>query len=1046
MRLFLPIIFIFSFLSSYGQNHLAKQKRSKREQAKLLIADNPTHFSQSYLNQIKTDFGLGIEDKFTEVKSVKNKSDFTHIKYQQYYNDLRVVGAKYTLHTKNNIVHKSTGRIAPFISINVDPGIQAADVIQSAKDFVMNVLLKGEYHPDLELDFHDIELCIIDQAYPKFTGNYKLAYQIFAEANTSHPIHEKIYVDAMSGKIISHFTEVCDHNVPGKVKTRYYGTKDIIADSVASNMYVLRDSTRGQGVFTVKGPTKDNSYALDYPDFYDDDNIWDNQNENFDEVAGDAHYCASSFYDLILDEFGWNGLDNEGLEFVTVVHASRRFYVNAYWNGDKIFIGNGDCDQYGPLTVLDVIGHEFTHGLIDYSCDLVYQDESGALNESLADIFGKTLEYKYDSENFTWLIGNKFRTADPDGGFRDMKDPNEANDPKYYLGEDWYFGAGDRGGVHSNSGVFNYWYYLLVEGESGTNEAGYDYNVEAIGIDDAMQIAWGCMTAYFSEDTNYPEAMRLSLEQTIDLFGENSQQYRSVLEAWTTVGLYESIDDFDLSLEYVVDEYFGCPDTEIYPEIIVRNSGRMPQDAGTKLEMSYIYDNGLEEVFEDYFLTEDLMPGDSIFFVFSDPITYFPDIGDDVIINVYNEDNLFLNNSIELDLEFNEDAGSDIDLSEFTFRVDDACNPSLVSSYKIEFRNNGCVPIVEEDSVVLKIITDLEEVEVRYTIFNDVDPGNQIISFRNFTDDLQPGFTDYRVELYFERDSDQSNNVFEGSFEIPEGIEEGYLEEFIDANYEDKLSISASSYSSRDSVMDFKNSKMYAITRTGNNSNVEKCTSVNDIFNENSKQATINACLNATGMEEPVFAMDIAQVRNGSDSEIPEEFRTIVKVSSDSMDYPLIYNQTNEEVVYHEFDLPVDYIGSFEIQMFTYSRETDAFESVGFEGLDAVLLDNLELFDRANRPDEPEDPEDPEVTEYLVSPTLVGDFVNITAPSNDTEFSIQLFDVLGRLCYEQNEALSILESGEALGFDVSNLPVGTYFLAIKEGRSIVHTEKLIVVR
>jgi len=1044
MRPFLLVIFTLSFLHSYGQYTSTAQKHSKRSEAKFLKADIPSLNSETYLNQIKEEYGLSNDDTFTEVKSVKNKSGYTHQKFQQSYKDLEVVGAKYTLHIKNDLVHKSTGRIAPFISINVNPTIQEKDVIQSAKDFVVNKLLDEKYHSfDLEFDFHDIKLCVLDEAYPKFSGNYKLAYQIFAEANTVKPVHEKIYVDAQTGKIISNFTEVCDHSVPGKVKTRYYGTKDIIADSLAADLYVLRDSTRGNGVFTINGPDTDNSYELKYPDFFDEDNVWDNINENFNEVAGDAHYCASSFYDMLLDEFGWSGLDNEGLEFVTVVHASRRFYVNAYWNGDNIFIGNGNCDEYGPLTVLDVIGHEFTHGIIDYSCDLVYQDESGALNESLADIFGKTLEYKYDSENFNWLIGNKFRVEDPEGGFRDMKNPNAENDPKYYLGNDWYFGSGDRGGVHSNSGVFNYWYYLLVEGEQGTNEVGYDYNVEALGIDDAMQIAWSCMTGYFSDDTNYPEAMRLSLEATSDLFGENSQQYESVLEAWTTVGLFEGIDDFDLSLEYVVDEYYGCVDSEIYPEIIVRNSGRMAQDAGTKIELSYIYDDGLIEVKEDYFLPEDLLPGDSILYVFNSAITYFPGIQEDIIVNVYNEDNLFLNNSIEIDLEFSELEGSDIEFSGFTFRVDDVCNPSAISSYRIEFTNNGCLPIIEEDSVVLKITTDLEELEVRYIIYNNVNPGNQIISFRNFDDDLQPGFSEFRVELYFARDSDQANNVFEGSFEISEGITNGYHEKFDDSNYTDKLGINSSSFSARDSVVEYKGSSMYAVARTGNNSNVDKCEFVKDFFSENSKQSTITACLNATGMEDPVFGMDIAQIRNGADDEVPEEFRTIVKVSSDSMSYPLIYNQPNGDVVFHEFELPLEYIGSFKIEIFTYSRETDAFEPVGVENMDAVLLDNLRLFDRALSPQEGVDPEQ---TEYLVGPTIANEVVRVIPPENHPDFTIQLYDVQGRLCNQQEEAKGVFGGGPQWNFIVANYPVGTYFLTIREGKEIVHTEKIIIVR
>ena len=717
---------------------------------------------------------------------------------------------------------------------------------------------------------------------------------------------------------------------------------------------------------------------------------------------------------------------------VTVVHASRRYMLNAFWNGDKVFIGNGDCDQYGPLTTLDVIGHEFTHGVIDYTSNLVYQDEYGALNESLADIFGKALEYKYDNENFNWLIGNKFQTADLDNGFRDMSDPNTKNDPKFYLGEDWHTSTSDRGGVHTNSGVFNYWFYLLVEGESGTNEVGYNYDVQALGIDDAMQIVFGSMSGYFSENTNYPDAMRLTLEQTIDLYGENSQQYESVLEAWLTVGLYPGFDDLDWALEFVEDDYSGCPDTEIIPSVIVRNKGTQVQPAGTVLELSYIYDSGLQEVAEDFTLTEDVMPGDSIYYTFQSAVVYEEDLGDDLIFNLYNEENIQQNNLLIADLEFADILGSDLELRDFEFRIDDFCNPTSAFGYRLQMRNEGCEPITSEDEVTLKITTDLEEVEITFDIFSDISPGSTVFTTRNFLEDMQAGFTNYRAELIFDRDADDASNVFEGTIDNTEGIEDGYLEEFNESDYRDQLSINTSSFSARDSVIEYRDTKMFAISRIGSNTTVEKCSLVEDVFNENSKQSTIDVCLDARGMEEPVFAMNIAQIRNGMDDELPEEFRTIVKLGYDGMDFPLIYNQPNGEIVYHEFPLPLEYIGPFSIEVFTYSRERDAFEPVGLDSLDAVLFDNIQLFDKANQVIPPV------ITEYSVNPTLVSDIIEVVSPDSEVEYEFLVFDVIGRKIYQVSQYGST-----TVGF--SDAPPGTYFYLIKEGTAVIESGKLLKV-
>ena len=1038
MRQFLSVLIVFSFLPIFGQYSVASKKYNYHHKAKFVKLENPTFKSHDYIHSIKAEYGLGDLSELEQEKIVVNqKSGFTHEKYEQTYRGLEVIGGHYTLHKKNGLVHKSTGSLLPLISINVNPSLSESDLIQIAKDFLCNELLNEESNSiDLSFDFHGSKLCVIDQAYPKFSGDYRLAYQIFAEADTRHPIHEKLYVDAMDGNVIANFTEVCEHSVPGKAQTRYYGLQDIVADSIGPNNYILRDSTRGNGVFTLNGPDKDQSLDWEYEDFHDADNLWDNANNDFDEIAGDAHYCTSSFYDFLLDEFGWDGLDNNGLEMVSVVQVRNRYYLNAFWDGEKVSIGNGTCDEYGPLTVLDVIAHEFTHGLIDYSCDLLYQDESGALNESLADIFGKTLEYKYDRENFNWLIGNKFRIEDSEGGFRDMKNPNEINDPKFYLGEKWQFSSFDRGGVHSNSGVFNYWYYLLVEGESGVNEVGYEYNVEAIGIDDAMQIAWGCMTGYFGENTDYPEAMRLSIEQTADLFGENSQQYESVLEAWATVGLYYGIDDADLSLESIVDEYFGCLDSEIFPEVIVRNSGEVTQDAGTLLRMSCVYDGGNVEINEDFYLIEDMVPGDSIIYTFENGISYFPDIQDDITINVLNEDSLYFNNSLELELEFTEINEADVELVDFSLLFDDDCNPTKIGFYSIQFRNSGCGIINSEDTLMIRITTDLEVVEQEHLVYGDFDPGNQLTSQRSFEAELQPGFTEFQAELLFERDGVDTNNVVMNTLIIPEGFEKDFKEEFSEWGYLDKLKVNASSFSTRDSVIMYRNSAMYAVTRTGSNNSVDLCTNLEDFINENSPQSTITACLDASGMEQAVFALDIAQFRNGADDGLAEEFRTVVIVSHDSLDYPPIYNQANGEVVYHEFDLPIDYIGPFTIQIYTYSRERDAFEPVGVENLDAVLLDNLELFDRSEVEEEEDNPMMTEPDDYELNPSLVENEILITSPDAEVAYDVVIFDILGRKAFEGN---FFGDTSISLG----DAPSGTYFYFIREGRIIVKEGKLV---
>jgi len=197
------------------------------------------------------------------------------------------------------------------------------------------------------------------------------------------------------------------------------------------------------------------------------------------------------------------------------------------------------------------------------------------------------------------------------------------------------------------------------------------------------------------------------------MVGINSQQYQSVLEAWMVVGLYPGINDYDLSVEQVDDEYFGCPDSEIYPNIVVRNSGMLSFDSGTTLNLSYSFDGMNQQIDETVVLQQDLLPGDSIFYTFSVPVTFDPDMEDDILISLLNYDNIFSNNYIDVDLEFSDTPGSDLELTEFEFRLDDVCNPTGIERFRIAYRTEGCLPVVEGDSLKLTITTDIKELNSR---------------------------------------------------------------------------------------------------------------------------------------------------------------------------------------------------------------------------------------------------------------------------------------------------------------------------------------------
>ncbi|MBU1878410.1 MAG: M4 family metallopeptidase, partial [Chloroflexi bacterium] len=153
--------------------------------------------------------------------------------------------------------------------------------------------------------------------------------------------------------------------------------------------------------------------------------------------------------------------------------------------------GDGDGVTFIELCAdLDVVAHELSHGVTEATSNLIYQYESGALNEAFSDIMGTSVEFYYGSGN--WTIGEDIMPSA--NGIRNTANPNEDGDPSHYA--DRYTGTADNGGVHTNSGIANHWFYLLVNGDQNANPArASGTNVAGIGISAAEQIAFLGFTA-----------------------------------------------------------------------------------------------------------------------------------------------------------------------------------------------------------------------------------------------------------------------------------------------------------------------------------------------------------------------------------------------------------------------------------------------------------------------------------------------------------------------------------------------------------------------
>lgn len=272
-------------------------------------------------------------------------------------------------------------------------------------------------------------------------------------------------------------------------------------------------------------------------------------NSTLNNPALDVHWGMEKTYDFFLNVLGRNSYDGQGSVIKNYVNGTMQLsntQNNAFAMGapyNVMVYGMGDGQMMGPVVGLDVEGHEFTHMVINNNGNggLTYQGESGALNESFSDIMGTCVEFHTMGGGANWTIGEDLMLQEP--YMRSMSNPNSASQPDTYQGTHWANPSNldvDHGGVHINSGVQNFWFYLLCQGGSGTNDLGNAYSVTGIGMAQAQQIAYRNLTTYLTPAATFHDAYLGSLQAAEDLHGNPSAQYSAVRDAWYAVGIGNS--------------------------------------------------------------------------------------------------------------------------------------------------------------------------------------------------------------------------------------------------------------------------------------------------------------------------------------------------------------------------------------------------------------------------------------------------------------------------------------------------------------------------
>ena len=488
---------------------------------------------------LRLNFGVDADFSLQLLSQDEDLLGNTHYRYQQNYKGFPVEGTMWLVHTRKGTIHSVNGMIFSQLKADAVPGLQENEALQIALSKIgartykwqsaeEEAWLKKEQRDPSASFFPKGRLCYAyDSRNPK-NAVYHLAYRF--DIYASEPMSRSyVFIDAVNGNVIDLQDRIQEVNTTATAVTGYAGTQTIITDSFGGS-YRLREAGRGagQGMETYD-MQRGTNYAAAI-DFTDADNIWNNVNANKDQYATDAHLATEKTYDYYYSTYGRNSINNAGFKLLSYIHYSTN-YVNAYWDGSRMTYGDGNA-TYTPLTSLDIGGHEITHGLTSFTANLNYSYESGALNESFSDCFGTAVEWYADPAHADWLIGEDIGAA-----FRSHSNPNSYGQPDTYLGTNWTTGAGDNGGVHTNSGVQNYWFYLLSNGGSGSNDIGNAFSVTGIGISKAAAIAFRTLTVYLTPTSQYADARTYSIQAATDLYGACSAEVIATTNAWYAVGI-----------------------------------------------------------------------------------------------------------------------------------------------------------------------------------------------------------------------------------------------------------------------------------------------------------------------------------------------------------------------------------------------------------------------------------------------------------------------------------------------------------------------------
>ncbi|MCC6459855.1 MAG: M4 family metallopeptidase, partial [Saprospiraceae bacterium] len=520
--------------------------------------------AQQYLASLQP---ASISEPLAEFVVTKIKTDAqgnTHVRMNQVFRGVPVYGAEIITHAKNGVFEMLNGRYYPTPEMSVvAPALDAARATELVNSAIGTDRVKNTWTPE---ELHIIggqpfttELTVYHPG--RKLNAERLAWHIVAHPNLM--AREVYFIDAQTGEILHQYNHTCnlvghrhehgqaaDNDIaPENTRSPTLVDGPVTASGLdllninrsfgawqVGSQFVLEDASKPMfssnassmpnepvgAIVTLDavGTSPENQSSFDYNFVISNSTTFNNT------TAVSGHWNSIKSYDYFKNTFNRNSIDGTGgniIAFVNVAEGNGASMENAFWNGAAMWYGNGGSLFKKLARGLDVGGHEMTHGVVEKTANLEYQDESGALNESFADVFGAMIDRD------DWKIGEDVMQSgvNPNNALRDLQDPHNgvsSNSPWWQPKHtnEQFAGSADNGGVHINSGIPNHAFYLFA-------------NNASVGKEKAEQVYYKALDDYLVKSSQFVD-LRIAVEQAAtDLYGNAVSNAASA--AFAAVGI-----------------------------------------------------------------------------------------------------------------------------------------------------------------------------------------------------------------------------------------------------------------------------------------------------------------------------------------------------------------------------------------------------------------------------------------------------------------------------------------------------------------------------